>query len=75
MAMIIDATAKYGIRGAIRSLLSPQSTSSDGNEDLLRNTYAHARDTKAEERDEYVFIGSAMNVQTVADAKSGYTPM
>ena len=32
MAMIIDATAKYGIRGAIRSLLSPQSTSSDCNE-------------------------------------------
>jgi len=32
MAMIIDATARYGIRGAIRSLLSPQSTSSDCNE-------------------------------------------
>jgi hypothetical protein len=43
--------------------------------DLLRNTYVHARDTKAEGRDEYVFIGSAMNVQTVADAESGYTPM
>ncbi|CAN9089569.1 unnamed protein product [Alternaria alternata] len=32
MAMIIDATARHGIRGAIRSLLSPQSTSSDCNE-------------------------------------------